>query len=117
MGQLLEALATPKPLDPLPFSAIFIDDISRIARNLAFTILFVQLLRFHGISLYDSKGVDYTTIQGYCLAILLGIVAEIGRVFLCQQTSRGVRAAIRRNRKPGTLFGFRPASVKENDNE
>ncbi len=116
MGRILSWLETDRPLDPKPFEAIFIDDVTRLARNLAFAILFVQGLRFHEIKLYDSKGNEYTSIQGYCLLIIMGIAAEIARTFISTQTSRGVRSAfVKKMHFPGKLYGYKKQTVDKGE--
>jgi DNA invertase Pin-like site-specific DNA recombinase len=111
MAQILTLLKTPKPLNPRPYEAIFVDDISRVARNIAFCALFGQALRFHRIKLFDAQGNEYTTLQGYCMLLIMALGAEITRTFLSSQTSRGIHAAAKRMVLSRRAYGFKPANV------
>jgi DNA invertase Pin-like site-specific DNA recombinase len=113
MSQLLELLKSPHPLNPRPYEAIFVDDISRIARNIAFCALFAQALRFHKIKLFDSYGREYTSTEGYCMLLIMGLGAEITRDFLSAQTSRGIHAAAKRMVLSRHVYGFKPNSDTE----
>ncbi len=110
MAEIIELLSYSRPLSPRPYDAIFIDDISRIARNLAFSLLFVQGLRFHGIQLFDARGQEYTSEHGYYYMLLLGLGAEIERDSISKRTSRGMHAAAKRMSLSARVFGFRPVS-------
>ncbi len=110
MAQILDILKTPRPLDPRPYEAIFVDDISRIARNIAFCALFGQALRFHKIKLFDALGHEYTSLEGYCMLLIMALGAEITRTFLSSQTSRGIHAAAQRMALSKKAYGFKPAN-------
>jgi DNA invertase Pin-like site-specific DNA recombinase len=108
MAQIIKLLKEPRPLNPRPFEAIFVDDVSRIARNIAFCALFGQALRFHGIKLFDALGHEYTCMEGYCMLLIMGLGAEITRTFLSSQTSRGIHAAAKRMNLSRSVYGFKP---------
>ena len=108
MGEILRMLKASKPLNPKPFEAIFVDDISRVARNIAFCALFGQVLRFHRIKLFDAHGHEYTSLEGYCMLLIMGLGAEITRTFLSSQTARGIDAAAKRMSLSRKVYGFRP---------
>jgi DNA invertase Pin-like site-specific DNA recombinase len=112
MADILSLLKEPKPLDPQPYKAIFVDDISRVARNIAFCALFGQALRFHKIKLFDALGHEYTSQEGYCMLLIMALGADINRNFLSWQTSRGIRAAARRMILSRHVYGFKPVCTK-----
>lgn len=106
MSEILDQLRGSVPLNPRPYEAIFIDDVSRVARNIAFTALFVQALRFHDIKLYDAKCHEYTSDMGYNYLLSQGVHAEMERNNISYRTSRGIRAAALRMHKGAKIYGY-----------
>jgi DNA invertase Pin-like site-specific DNA recombinase len=117
MSVILNILRETVPLNPRPYDAIFIDDVSRVARNIAFTALFVQALRFHDIKLFDARGEEYTSSMGYSYLLFQGLTAEMERNFLSYRTSRGIRAAAKRMSKSAKVYGYHPSISNKNIGE
>lgn len=113
LRKILDFLTAKIPMSEKPYEAIFIDDITRLARNLAFAIIFVQSLRFHKIKLFDSFGHEYTSVEGYALLLAVGMAAELNRNFLSSQTRRGILSARKRMNLPGKVFGYEPNHENE----
>jgi site-specific DNA recombinase len=98
---------------PTPFDVLLVDDSSRIARDLADAVRFLQELRFHGIRvIYISQHIDSVSEQAETLIAVHGVVDSLYLRELSKKTQRGIAGQYERGFATGSrTFGYRTVPV------
>lgn len=105
----VQALMASAASKPRPFDALLVDDSSRVARDLADALRFMQLLRFHGIRvLYLSQQIDSGDEQAETMVAVHGIVDGLYLREMAKKIKRGLAGQLVRGfATGGRTFGYR----------
>ena len=108
---LLAAAAT----RPRPFDLVLVDDSSRVARDLADAVRFMQQLKFLGVRVvFISQGIDSDSEQAEVLTAVHGIVDSLYLKELGKKVRRGLAGQIDRGFATGSItYGYRTRAVED----
>jgi len=85
------ALMAAAALRPLPFQVVLIDDSSRVSRDLADAVRFMQHLKFLGVRvIFISQSIDSDSEQAEVLTAVHGIVDSLYLKELGKKVKRGL---------------------------
>ena len=111
----VQALMAAAAKQPRPFDVLLVDDSSRVARDLADAVRFMQLLRFHGVRvLYLSQQIDSGDEQAETTVAVPGIVDGL----YLREASKKIRRALvgqleRGLATGGKTFGYRSIPLSD----
>jgi site-specific DNA recombinase len=110
--QRLLAAASGKPR---PFEVVLVDDSSRVARDVADAIRFMQHLKFLGVRvIYISQGIDSDSDQADALVTVHGLIDSLYLKELGKKVKRGLAGQIERGFATGAkTYGFRTIPVPD----
>lgn len=100
---------------PLPFDIVLVDDSSRVARDLADAIRFMQQLKFSGVRvIFISQSIDSESEQAEVLTAVHGIVDSLYLKELSKKVRRGLAGQLDRGFSTGSItFGYRTIAVPD----
>src|SRR5262249_4764494 len=109
----LQALLTAAASSPPPFDVVFVDDSSRVARDLADALRVLQRLRFAGVRvIYISQGIDSASEQAETLIAVHGLVDGLYLREMAAKTKRGLAGQLERGFSTGgAQYGYRTVPV------
>jgi DNA invertase Pin-like site-specific DNA recombinase len=111
----IQALLTAAACRPLPFDVLLVDDSSRVSRDLADAVRFLQQLKFFGVRvLYLSQGIDSASPQAETLAAVHGLVDGLYLREMATKIKRGLRGQLERGFATGGItFGYRTIPIPD----
>lgn len=100
---------------PLPFDVVLVDDSSRVARDLADAIRFMQQLKFSGVRvIFISQSIDSESEQAEVLTAVHGIVDSLYLKELSKKVRRGLAGQLGRGFATGSsTYGYRTIPVPD----
>lgn len=107
------ALMAAAAVRPLPWDVVLVDDSSRVARDLADAIRFMQQLKFLGVRVvYISQSIDSDSEQAEVLTAVHGIVDSLYLKELSKKVKRGLAGQLDRGFATGSAtYGYRTVAV------
>lgn len=111
----IQRLLVAAALRPCPFDVLIVDDSSRVSRDLADAVRFLQQLRFFGVRvIYISQQIDSASDQAETLAAVHGIVDSLYLREMAAKIKRGLRGQLERGFATGSItFGYRTIPVPD----
>ena len=105
----IQALLEAAAMKPRPFDVLLVDDSSRVARDLADAVRFIQRLRFHGVRvIYISQQIDSDNEQAETMVAVHGIVDGLYLKEMRKKIQRGLAGQLERGLATGGItFGYR----------
>jgi site-specific DNA recombinase len=105
----IQALLTATSHRPLPFDVLLVDDSSRVARDLADAVRFMQQLTFHGVRvIYISQNIDSANEQAETLVAVHGVVDSLYLREMSKKIKRGLAGQLARGYATGSsTYGYR----------
>jgi site-specific DNA recombinase len=93
----------------VPFDVLLVDDSSRVSRDLADAIRFLQELKFNGVRVvYISQSIDSANEQAETLIAVHGVVDSLYIRELSKKTKRGLAGQLERGYATGSsTYGYR----------
>jgi site-specific DNA recombinase len=100
---------------PRPFDVVLVDDSSRVARDLADAVRFMQQLKFLGVRvIFISQSIDSDSEQAEVLTAVHGIVDSLYLKELGKKVKRGLAGQIDRGfATGGSTYGYRTRAVED----
>jgi DNA invertase Pin-like site-specific DNA recombinase len=110
----IQALLTAAAEQSRP-DVLLVDDSSRVSRDLADAVRFLQQLKFFGIRvLYLSQGIDSASPQAETLAAVHGLVDGLYLREMATKIKRGLRGQLERGYATGGItFGYRTVPIPD----
>ena len=100
----IQALLAAAAALPRPFDVLLVDDSSRVARDLADAVRFMQLLKFSGVRvLYLSQGIDSASEQAETLVAVHGMVDGLYLREMASKIKRGLAGQLERGFSTGSV--------------
>jgi len=111
----IQALLTAAERQPRPFDVLLVDDSSRVSRDLADAVRFLQRLKFHGVRvIYISQQIDSASEQAETLAAVHGLVDSLYLREMSKKIKRGLSGQIDRGFATGSItFGYKTVPVPD----
>jgi site-specific DNA recombinase len=111
----IQALLSTAAQQPCPFDVLLVDDSSRIARDLADAVRFMQRLRFYGVRvIYISQNIDSDHDQAETLIAVHGVVDSLYIRELSKKTKRGLAGQLERGYATGSItYGYRTVAIPD----
>jgi site-specific DNA recombinase len=105
MQALLRAIESSPP----PFDVLLVDDSSRVSRDLADAVRFLQRIKFHGVrAIYISQGIDSASEQAETLVAVHGMVDSLYLREMRSKIKRGLVGQLTRGYHTGArIWGYR----------
>ena len=109
----IQALMKAAASTPRPFDKVLVDDSSRVARDLPEALMFMRLLRFHGVQvLYLSQQIDSANEQAETLMTVHGMVDGLYLREMAAKIKRGLAGQLERAYATGgKTYGFTTTAV------
>jgi site-specific DNA recombinase len=100
---------------PPPFDVLLVDDSSRVSRDLADAVRFMQRLKFCGIRvLYLAQHIDSANEQAETLIAVHGMVDSLYIKEMAKKIKRGLAGQLERGFATGAItFGYRTVAVPD----
>jgi DNA invertase Pin-like site-specific DNA recombinase len=111
----VQALRDAALSDQRPFDVILVDDTSRVSRDIADAVRFMQELTFAGVRvIYIAQNIDSFAKQAETLVAVHGLVDSLYRTELAQKVKRGLAGQVERGFATGSItFGYRTIAVPD----
>jgi site-specific DNA recombinase len=111
----IQALLAAAERRPAPFEVLLVDDSSRVSRDLADAVRFMQRLRFCGIRvIYIAQHIDSANEQAETLIAVHGMVDSLYVREMAKKIKRGLAGQLERGFATGAItFGYRTVPVPD----
>ena len=111
----LRALREAAARHPRPFDVVLVDDSSRVSRDLADAVRFLQELRFVGLRVvYISQNIDSANEQAETLIAVHGVVDSLYLKEMAKKIRRGLAGQVERGfATGGVTYGYRTVAVPD----
>jgi DNA invertase Pin-like site-specific DNA recombinase len=115
----IQAVLAAASTRPRPFDILLVDDSSRVARDLADAVRFMQQLKFAGVRvLYLSQGIDSASEQAETLVAVHGMVDGLYLREMASKIKRGLAGQLDRGFSTGSAtFGYRTLQVTHSNGQ